>query len=132
MRLADKYQNAHAHPAGPGDDRPTALQVIHDEDLQGRLQDCVALVTGGAGSLGTEMAKALHAAGCQVSLQLLVTQARTDKLSCCKQCMQLQNPVQMPFRLCCRSGVKRRETLLSDRLRKPTAELMALQCQLAQ
>jgi NADP-dependent 3-hydroxy acid dehydrogenase YdfG len=68
MTASERYKGALMHPEGPGDRRPTALQIIDDEALQGQLEGCVALITGGAGALGTETAVALHAAGCQVPL----------------------------------------------------------------
>ena len=66
MSIADKYKHAHKDPQGAGDGRPTAMQILEDEGLHGKLGGTVALITGGAGGLGLETAKVLHAAGCQV------------------------------------------------------------------
>ncbi|KAF2839420.1 short-chain dehydrogenase [Patellaria atrata CBS 101060] len=60
------YVSAHATPSGPGDARPTALQIISDEGLQNNLTSKVFLVTGGSSGLGLETVRALHATGAHV------------------------------------------------------------------
>lgn len=55
-----------AEPQGPGDARPTALQVIHDQNLEGKWTGRVVLVTGGTAGLGTETVRALHTTGADV------------------------------------------------------------------
>ncbi len=53
--------------AGPGDARPTALQIVKDQGLVGKLAGKVMLVTGcSPGGLGVETARALHATGADV------------------------------------------------------------------
>ncbi|KIX05562.1 uncharacterized protein Z518_06434 [Rhinocladiella mackenziei CBS 650.93] len=54
------YLAQHANPSGPGDHRPTALQIIKDDDAW---LDKVALVTGGTSGIGIETVRALHATG---------------------------------------------------------------------
>ena len=41
-----RYASAHESPNGPGDTRPTSLQVLEDNDAIDRLYDKVILVTG--------------------------------------------------------------------------------------
>jgi len=51
---------------GPGDARPTALQVIKDEGLENKLQDKVFLVTGVSAGIGSETLRALYLTGATV------------------------------------------------------------------
>ncbi|KAK0639759.1 putative short-chain dehydrogenase [Cercophora newfieldiana] len=51
---------------GPGDARPTAMQVVKDNDVLGKWQGRVALVTGGTSGIGIPTAQALHATGADV------------------------------------------------------------------
>ncbi|KAK6531325.1 hypothetical protein TWF281_008136 [Arthrobotrys megalospora] len=64
--MAARYASTHASPQGPGDARPTALQIIQDEDLIGKLADKVILITGCTSGIGVESAKALYATGARV------------------------------------------------------------------
>ena len=63
---AARYADAHANPSGPGDARPTAMQVIEDERLMGKLQGLKMVVTGASDGIGVETVRALHAAGADV------------------------------------------------------------------
>lgn len=38
-----RYANAHEKPAGPGDARPTAMQIVRDEDREMNMKDKVGL-----------------------------------------------------------------------------------------
>lgn len=60
------YISQHASPAGPGDGRPTALQIINDENLVNAWPDKVILVTGGTSGIGVETVRALHATGARL------------------------------------------------------------------
>ncbi|KAF4443066.1 reductase [Fusarium acutatum] len=61
-----RYAEVHINPEGPGDARPTALQIVKDEGLLGKLTDEVVLITGGNQGIGLETARALHATGATV------------------------------------------------------------------
>lgn len=63
-----RYTTAHADPQGVGDARPTAMQIIHDESLQGKLVGKVIVMTGAASGIGIETARALAATGATIFL----------------------------------------------------------------
>lgn len=65
-RLMSRYAAAHTDTKGPGDARPTALQIIKDEGLVGKLNDKQFLVTGSSSGIGIETVRALHATGATV------------------------------------------------------------------
>ncbi|KAF2429188.1 short-chain dehydrogenase/reductase-like protein [Tothia fuscella] len=60
------YAKIHQNPQGPGDARPTALQIIADEKLTNKWSDRTALITGGSSGIGVETARALHATGARI------------------------------------------------------------------
>ncbi|KAM6508582.1 hypothetical protein FSOLCH5_011578 [Fusarium solani] len=67
MGLIQPYANNHHNPSGPGDGRPTAIQIVEDQQLLGKWAGRVALVTGcSPGSIGAEIARAIHATGADV------------------------------------------------------------------
>ncbi|KAK1622799.1 short-chain dehydrogenase [Colletotrichum phormii] len=66
--MSSKYASSHVSPQGPGDARPTALQIIQDECLEGKLSDKVVLITGCSSGLGVETARALLATGATLYL----------------------------------------------------------------
>ncbi|KAI1778287.1 short-chain dehydrogenase [Hypoxylon cercidicola] len=51
---------------GPGDSRPTGLQVVEDEGLVGAMRDKVVLVTGVSSGIGPETVRAMAATGATV------------------------------------------------------------------
>ncbi|KAL9094915.1 MAG: hypothetical protein Q9165_002865 [Trypethelium subeluteriae] len=69
------YASAHANPQGAGDSRPTALQIVHDEALEGKLVGKVIVLTGASSGIGLETARALSATGAT----LLLTARNTRK-----------------------------------------------------
>jgi NAD(P)-dependent dehydrogenase (short-subunit alcohol dehydrogenase family) len=60
------YAEAHANQRGPGDARPTALQIIKDEQREGDLKDKVVFITGCSSGLGVETARAMKATGATI------------------------------------------------------------------
>lgn len=65
----DRYAALHAStPQGRGDGRPTADQVLQDQDLVGNhaWQDKIVLITGGTAGLGAESARMLHKTGAKI------------------------------------------------------------------
>lgn len=64
MSQTSRYSAAHADPDGPGDARPTGLDIVEDKGREGTLADQVMLITGcSPGGLGVEVARALHLTG---------------------------------------------------------------------
>ncbi|KAH7140991.1 hypothetical protein EDB81DRAFT_655513 [Dactylonectria macrodidyma] len=66
--MADRYVAVHKAANGPGDARPTATQIILDEQLEGKLAGHNAFITGCSAGIGTETAKALYLAGANLYL----------------------------------------------------------------
>ncbi|XXH03580.1 hypothetical protein Hte_009985 [Hypoxylon texense] len=51
---------------GPGDSRPTGLQVVEDEGLVGAMSDKVVLITGVSSGMGPETVRAMAATGATI------------------------------------------------------------------
>jgi NAD(P)-dependent dehydrogenase (short-subunit alcohol dehydrogenase family) len=66
--MPGNYEAAHKSPSGPGDARPTALQILQDEDLVGKLEGKVIFITGCSSGLGVQTAKALYESGATLYL----------------------------------------------------------------
>lgn len=68
MKSSSPYAAAHADPQGAGDARPTALQIIRDEGVEGKLVGKVIVITGATSGIGIETARALSATGATLFL----------------------------------------------------------------
>ncbi|OKL60058.1 hypothetical protein UA08_04732 [Talaromyces atroroseus] len=77
--MTSGYAAAHLSTKGPGDARPTALQIIKDENLEGKLSDKVILITGCSSGIGAETARALYVTG--ATLYLTVRDIKKAKIS---------------------------------------------------
>lgn len=66
--MSSRYAAAYKDPHGPGDARPTGLDVVKDENLEGKLTDKVILITGCSAGIGIETARALAATGARLFL----------------------------------------------------------------
>ncbi|KAJ5772359.1 hypothetical protein N7520_002888 [Penicillium odoratum] len=64
--MATKYEAVHQQPNGPGDARPTASQIIEDEQLNGQWPDKTVLITGCSSGNGIETAKAIFKSGATI------------------------------------------------------------------
>ncbi|KAM0425341.1 hypothetical protein ACHAPT_009397 [Fusarium lateritium] len=63
-----RYAASFERPSGPGDARPTALQVVDDEGRRGNMNGKVFLITGCSSGIGVETARAAAATGAKVFL----------------------------------------------------------------
>lgn len=60
------YLERFSDPQGPGDKRPTAVEIVRDLHAEGSLEGKVVLITGGTGGLGLETAKTLQLTGAKI------------------------------------------------------------------
>jgi NAD(P)-dependent dehydrogenase (short-subunit alcohol dehydrogenase family) len=63
-----RYTVAHTSPNGAGDARPTALDIIEDNDTMSKLTEKVIVLTGASAGIGIETARALSATGATLFL----------------------------------------------------------------
>jgi NAD(P)-dependent dehydrogenase (short-subunit alcohol dehydrogenase family) len=66
MAIPGRYHDAWLARNGPGDARPTALQIVRDEGLIGKLTGKNVVITGCSSGVGVEAARAMHATGATV------------------------------------------------------------------
>lgn len=64
--LIQPYAQQNATLNGPGDQRPTAEQVVRDQDLVGALPGLNILITGATSGIGIETARALYLTGANI------------------------------------------------------------------
>lgn len=70
-----RYASLYTDPKGPGDSRPTALQIVQDEQMQQKLVGKTAVITGVSSGIGIETARALATTG----IKLFLTARNLDK-----------------------------------------------------
>ncbi|KAF2795026.1 short-chain dehydrogenase [Melanomma pulvis-pyrius CBS 109.77] len=70
-----RYTATHVSPNGAGDARPTALEIVKDNDLEGKLTGKIIVVTGTSSGIGIETARALSATGATLFLPVRDTKA---------------------------------------------------------
>ncbi|KAF5981705.1 reductase [Fusarium bulbicola] len=63
-----RYTAVHATTKGPGDARPTALQIIKDEGVEEKRQGQVFVITGTSSGIGIETVRAIAATGATLYL----------------------------------------------------------------
>ncbi|MCJ1464838.1 hypothetical protein MMC07_003453 [Pseudocyphellaria aurata] len=79
--MSSRYAESHKSPQGPGDSRPTALDIVRDEGLEGKLADKVFLITGCSSGIGIETARALSTTGAKLFLGVRDTAKGESALS---------------------------------------------------
>lgn len=62
------YASTHVSPQGPGDSRPTALQIVKDEKMENQLKGKAIVITGVSSGLGIETVRALSVTGARFYL----------------------------------------------------------------
>ncbi|KAF7563686.1 hypothetical protein G7046_g468 [Stylonectria norvegica] len=63
-----RYAKVHVDPQGPGDSRPTALQIVKDSNMEGGLVGKSVVITGVSSGIGIETVRALAATGATLYL----------------------------------------------------------------
>ncbi|RSL60183.1 hypothetical protein CEP54_006865 [Fusarium duplospermum] len=63
-----KCRDAYANPKGAGDARPTAQDIIDQEDLRGKWTNKIIMITGASVGIGVETARAMATTGARIYL----------------------------------------------------------------
>lgn len=66
--MASRYSAVHERPEGPGDARPTALEIVKDEGVENAFAGKVILITGCSSGLGIPTVRALYKTGATLYL----------------------------------------------------------------
>lgn len=66
--MTSQYEDVHRIFNGPGDARPTAQQIVEDQQLKGKWPDKAIMITGCSSGIGIETAKALFETGASLYL----------------------------------------------------------------
>jgi NAD(P)-dependent dehydrogenase (short-subunit alcohol dehydrogenase family) len=66
MASTNKYAIAHDDPKGPGDVRPTTMDILKDEEMEGKLTGKMILVTGASAGIGVETVRVLALTGATI------------------------------------------------------------------
>ncbi|CEN60406.1 hypothetical protein ASPCAL02846 [Aspergillus calidoustus] len=81
MSPAQPYAHLHTNPGGPGDARPTALQILADESLTNALPGTNIVLTGASSGIGLETARALLTTGATLYLPVRNLESAKTALS---------------------------------------------------
>ncbi|RGP80047.1 hypothetical protein FLONG3_1818 [Fusarium longipes] len=84
-----RYAHLYVNPKGPGDSRPTALQIVQDEGMEQKLLGKTAVITGVSSGIGVETARALATTG----IKMFLTARDLDKAK--EALADFWNPEQM-------------------------------------
>lgn len=79
--MATRYVEVHRDPQGPGDNRPTAAQIIKDEGIENKWTDKSVMITGCSSGLGIEIERALSATGATLYLTVRDMERGKDALA---------------------------------------------------
>ena len=80
--MADsKYAQLYLHPNGPGDTRPTALDIVHEHGVQDQQSGKVIVITGCSSGLGIATGRALAETGATLYLTARDLNKARDALS---------------------------------------------------
>ncbi|RMZ75333.1 hypothetical protein DV737_g5355, partial [Chaetothyriales sp. CBS 132003] len=88
--MLSRYADVHQRPQGPGDARPTGLQIVQDEQLEGKWTDKAVWITGCSSSLGVETARAMAATGARLYLTARDLAEAREALGPLAECERVQ------------------------------------------